>query len=271
MDCRQVTEDLLKFIRNPDLPLEEVDAAMEHFRTCAACRRKLGSFGRALATSETDRLTCGQCQDQLPGYLYATQTEQADRAQWRPVVLHLATCPHCADVYAELSALHALAESARGAEPVAYAAPQLAFLQKKRARTTRRPWRLDRLGRLVIAFSAELLGALQPAPQPGFAGASVKANEASRVLYSYTLNDAVEDLELTISAEEQRDDADRCTVTVQVHIPSRGGWPNLGGVIVTLKRGRQELATQTTDAFGNAVFAGIALADLPRLVFRIES
>ena len=59
-------------------------------------------------------------------------------------------------------------------------------------------------------------------------------------------------------------------LTVDVNIPSRGGWPELAGSRVTLRRNDIKLATQETDAFGKAVFEGIAIAELPTFVIEVE-
>ncbi len=85
-----------------------------------------------------------------------------------------------------------------------------------------------------------------------------------------SLKEAVEDLEVTITAEEAREDMAYCTVMVEVDIPSRGGWPNLADTEVTIKRGESEPETALTDAFGKAVFTGIATTELAHLVFEIN-
>jgi hypothetical protein len=89
------------------------------------------------------------------------------------------------------------------------------------------------------------------------------------MLCRLSLKEAVEDLEVTITAEEMQADPTRCTVIVKVNVPSRGGWPNLAGTEVMLKRGQLELDTQTSDAYGEVVFEGIATDDLAHLVFEI--
>jgi hypothetical protein len=123
---------------------------------------------------------------------------------------------------------------------------------------------------LVIEFSAELVRTLQaPAYQPAYAAARLKSGRSQRVLCRFSLKEAIEDLEVTITAEERRDDPAQCTVIVEVNVPSRGGWPNLAGTQVTLRRGEQELETQLTDAFGKAVFEDIRTEDLANLVFEI--
>ena len=132
------------------------------------------------------------------------------------------------------------------------------------------PWRLDDLGRLVIEFSTELVRVLRsPALQPAYATAGLKSDRAQRILCQFSLKEAVEDVEVTITVEENQRDPTNCTIIVEVDIPSRGGWPNLAGTKVTLKRGELELETQLTDAFGKAVFEGVATSALPHLVFEI--
>jgi hypothetical protein len=157
-------------------------------------------------------------------------------------------------------------------EPPRYPVPELSFLRQDRSpQPIHIPWRLDELaGRLIIEFSAELLRVLQsPAYQPADATVGLKSKKSSRTLCQLSLKEAVKDLEVTITAEETRDDPSRCTVIVEVNIPSRGGWPNFADTEVVLKRDEQELETQLTDAFGEAVFEGIATDDLAHLVFEI--
>ncbi len=120
----------------------------------------------------------------------------------------------------------------------------------------------------MIELSTELVRALRPPSlQPALTG--LKSDVSQRVICQISLKEAVKDLEVTITAEEKHSDPTCCTVIVQVNIPSRGGWPNLGGTYVTLKRGEQELETQQTDAFGKTVFEGIHTEDLGYLVFEI--
>jgi hypothetical protein len=88
-------------------------------------------------------------------------------------------------------------------------------------------------------------------------------------LLKFSLKGAIEDLAVAIAAEEQRDDPTRCTLFVDVDIPSQGGWPNLAGTEVTLKRGDATLEARRTDAYGKVVFEGIAVEDLAALIFEI--
>ncbi|MFQ5872673.1 MAG: hypothetical protein ACE5JL_02580 [Dehalococcoidia bacterium] len=171
-----------------------------------------------------------------------------------------------------ISDLTSLAYGERGVEPPRYPVPELTFLRPEKggpSQSGRIPWHLDELGRLIIEFSAELVRALQP-PANQIAYAAVKKSDRpSRVLCQLSLKEVNEDLEVSITAEEMRDDPTLCIVTVEVDIPSRGGWPNLAGSEVALKRGEQELETQLTDVFGEAVFEGIGIDDLAHLVFEI--
>ena len=75
---------------------------------------------------------------------------------------------------------------------------------------------------------------------------------------------------MRISAEAQRRDPQLLTLEVAVDIPSRGGWPNLAGSAVILRRGPDELIDeQETDAFGKVTFEDVRVEDLPLLVFEI--
>ena len=124
---------------------------------------------------------------------------------------------------------------------------------------------MNALGRLVIQFSADLLSALQPpALQPGY----LKGNAPSSL--SYALTDQIDDLNVRIHVEASRRDPQTATLEVEVDIPSHGGWPNLAGSAVILRRGPDELIDeQETDAFGKVSFEDVRAEDLPLLVFEI--
>ena len=267
-DCRAAIEHLLAYWENPDLHRAEVEAAFSHIGKCAHCKRRMRYLMRALAADEEDLMTCQECQDLLPEYLQAEAEGRADDAQWHLVAFHLETCPHCSAECATLSELLELAHRERGEEPPRYPVPDLSFLRRAKdgpPQPLSIPWRLDELGHLIIEFSAEVLRAFQ---MPAYAVSGLKS-KPPKALCQISLKEAVEDTEITITVEEMRADPVRCTVAVGVDIPSRGGWPNLAGTEVTLKRGELELNTQTTDAHGEAVFEGIATDDLPHLVFEV--
>lgn len=208
-------------------------------------------------------LTC----EQASQILATTAGGAFDPAQWELAEAHLAACPLCrqaseslADAILELSAIEELED-----------AWEIARSDRERqeaaAATPSRPFRWDALGRFIIQFSASLLQSLQP-QQPSLSYA-LKSKTGRKVLYQYALKQDKEDLEVAISVEESRDDGAQCTVIVSVQIPSRGGWPNLAGTQVALKRGDEQVAFEVTDAFGDAVLSKIPASDVPDLAFEI--
>jgi hypothetical protein len=224
-------------------------------------------FFRALNTDREDRLTCQECQDLLPDYIQAATEGRADEGQWGALAFHLEICPHCSSEYTALVELMELAWEERGVEPPLYPAPNLSFL---RPEPDKKPWRLDDLGRLIVEFSAELLRTLQPPPsQLAYAKNALKSSRSSRTLCQFALKEAIQDLDVTITAKELPENPTHCTVIIEVNIPSKGGWPHLAGTEVTFKHQGKVLETQRTDAFGQAILEGIATDDLTRLVFEI--
>lgn len=261
----------MEYLEEPGRRHDALDSAMAHMQRCPYCESSIEYLIRALTTDEEDRLTCSECQASLPAYLQAELEGRADDAGWEPITRHLETCPYCAAVYASLSDLVALAYGERGEAPADYPEPDLSFLRT--GATAERDggdlwWQLDELGHLFIRLAEGAVRALeQPTPRPSYAG--VKSAEARRTLGQFSLEEPVEDLAITLKVEESRDDPERCMVIITVDIPSQGGWPNLSGTRVTLKRGEKELATQWTDAFGTVVFDDVQRADLTRLTFEI--
>jgi hypothetical protein len=271
-ECQKALEQVTAYLDDPAEHQAKAEAAMEHIETCSHCQNNLGYLTRAIATPVLDQLTCEECQKRLPEYMQTDIAGQPDLNRWRAVAPHLANCPRCAAVYADLTDMLALANRERGLEPEKYPAPRLLFLAREPAspqQVRQIPWRLDQFGRLVVELTTELVRAIQPpAFQPAYATAQ-KA-ESAALLLRLTLADALEDLAVTITAEPVRGAAALCVVITQIVIPSRGGWPNLAGSEVTLKRDQAEIGTQVTDAFGNAVFQEILTDDLARLRFEIK-
>lgn len=262
-------ERLLIYIEQPDLYGAEAEAALGHINGCPICQRRVGYLVRALSTTEADALTCQECEELLPEYFRAETEGQVSGTRWSPVAQHLAMCPYCAAEYATLSDLSVLAYGERDAEPRRYPEPNLSFLGPKKAGSLQpvKPfWRLDEWGRLLIQFSAEFVSAWQP-PVYGLAG--LKGGQSSRVLAKFSLERAIEDLEVVITVEEKRDDPARCTIMVEVNIPSRDGWPHLAGTEVTIRQNKSTLDTRLTDAYGQAVFEAIPTSVLSQLAFEI--
>jgi hypothetical protein len=222
-------------------------------------------FAKAILSKEGDKIVCSACEAQLAEYVDAKVMGIEPAEDSAQIELHLQVCPRCARVYRELMTLMTSAYTERVPRPARKPRFDLSFLPTKPAELF---W-WDELGRLIIEFSAELVRALQPPTyQPTYA--AVKSPKSSKTLCQLSLKEEVgEDLEVTITAEEMRDDPTLCTAFVEVSIPSRGGWPNLANTEVTLKRGEAELETQLTDAFGEAIFEGINTDDLAHLVFEI--
>lgn len=228
---------------------------------------------RALNAHAEDQLTCQECQNRLPDYIVAVQNDQTDAACWRPVLLHLTTCPHCAAVYADLIALMALAEGEEGIPPDHVPIPDLTFLNPVRdmASSAPKPWHWNDLGHMVITFSADLIRMLHMSPPaPAGAGGMVKSNDPAVSLHPLTIADAGDDLYVTILVEQTKHQTNQVMLVVTVEIPSRGGWPNLRGSEVILHRGTHEPATQVTDAFGKTVFRGIGSDEVDQLVVEIK-
>lgn len=233
-------------------------------------------FARAMLSKEEDKMACSACEAQLAEYVDAQIMGIEPAEDFAQIELHLQVCPHCARAYRELMDLMTAAYTERVPRPARKPKFDFSFLPPEPAKpfdtpaaTQDKPFRWDKLGRLIIEFSAELVRALQP-PAHQLAYAMVKSYKSSRTLCQISLKKEVgEDLEVTITAEEMRDDPALCTAFVEVNIPSRGGWPNLADTEVTLKRGEVELETQLTDAYGEAIFEGISTDDLAHLVFEI--
>lgn len=254
-ECRLAIERLQAALGGA-APADALGTALGHFQSCPLCRARLAQLGGALASVEEDALSCRHCQERLPELLLARQAGQADTPEWRPVLVHLRTCPHCAEALAELAELAEL-PGADAEQPAVRQRGQLPVAGE-------RHWTLDGLGRLMITLSAELLRALQPAAH---AQAAVKRGPGPAVLLH--LEVSAGGLAVTLTAEQERDDAERCALTVAVRPPGRG-WPDLGGTEVALSCDEQALAAGITSAFGRAVFPGISTAELPRLVITIS-
>ena len=267
-ECDTAIERLSTYIANPKSASAELDTALDHIRDCPDCRRRIGYLVRAAKMNDADRMDCQACQARLPEYVEALGQGVNNSATSRAVALHLAVCPYCLAVYADLADMARLATGRIGAEPPVYPQPDLSFLPGPVTRPARRLWRLDTLGRIVIEFSADLLASLLP--QPELTPIGLKSDASPAEARSFSLAGEIADTNISVTIEPPGSDPARCTVVARVEIPSRGGWPNLGDTLVVLQRADTEIARQFTDAFGSAVFERVAVADLEQLVFVIE-
>ena len=259
MEHRQILTILLAFATNPGNPPSELNQAIAHMVDCPTCATRTRQLVAALRLPAEDQLTCEECEELIPTYLAASAPGQADPLHWAALQLHLVGCPACSEALADLIELQGLAESTLGAEPPAYPIPGRAARP-----ATRGPWRLDSFGRLLVNLAEALLP-----PPPAVAPAGLKAAPGQTTLGAATLADALPDLELHI-AVEGRPGTDRAALLVTVTIPSRGGWPNLGGSEVSLLDRGKEIARATTDAFGKAVFPDLDLSALERFSLAVE-
>ncbi len=138
-------------------------------------------------------------------------------------------------------------------------------------------WYLNELGHLIVHLTGQLVDSAKEGVsqlqesmtrQPGLIMAG-ELRSAPSQLPQFSLKGIVEDIEVEIQAKETKSDPTTCQIEVQVNIPSRGGWPNLGNIRVTLRQEDKELDNRLTNAFGAATFKNVALADLDYLVFEI--
>ncbi|MFN8459062.1 MAG: zf-HC2 domain-containing protein [Anaerolineae bacterium] len=167
---------------------------------------------------------------------------------------HLEHCPHCQ------------AELARLAD---FLAEEISWQPGEGFR-----WRwVKETGQLIIQVVGETLDNVarwvsQP-PVDQLAYGSLRSEGPDRSVGQLALLKAVEDLEVIIMVETMPRQTNHCAITVQINIPSRGGWPNLAGTEVTLKRNEVKLTTHITNAFGQTIFEGIPTADFTQLSFEL--
>lgn len=268
MEHSQALATLLSFAEQPARPPPGLDAVIAHVAACPACATGIAHLAEALRFATEDRLTCVECDELLPEYLAAAALPQDAAPRWAELRVHLVACPACREALADLAELQALAERASGAEPAAYPAARTDKAvpparpapapARPRPPPVQSPWSLDSLGRLIVDLAQALLPA-SPSPSPPLAG--LKSAPCQTTLAEVTIGDALPDLALRITVEG-RLDADRRHLLVSVEIPSRGGWPNLGGSEIVLLKGEQMVARATTDAFGSAAFTNLAAGEI---------
>jgi hypothetical protein len=269
IDCQMALKYLLIYLDQIEAQPVETEAAIEHISQCPHCYPRLGYLLRTLSNPEEDLLTCRECEALLPDYREAEMAGEAGGTRWRPVARHLEQCPSCAAEDKALSDFMGIAAAGWDLAPSPKPwTPNLSFLPPApTAQESGLPWHLNKLGHVVVQFSQALIDSWRP---PQLAAGLKKSPGSSQILYQFSLQTgAVEDCEFSITAEAKRNDPARCTVVVEVQIPSLGGWPHWAGTEVILKRDSLELERQATDPFGQAVFEDIATVDLPQLTWEI--
>ena len=209
--------------------------------------------------------------EEMAAYIDAELNQQDILLMYPRIYNHLDQCEACRAEYAEMKHLLALKcpldESALAPPPsidYTFLAPASAEPEPLQSS----PWRLSELGTVIITFSQQLLDSFRPTTQQLTFAKETPAS-STQTLIEYNLMD-VEDLDVTISGKRQSKHEEICSIAVSVNIPSRGGWPNLAGTVVTLTHAEEMIAISQTDAFGNIIFHDIAIAYLPELEFRIS-
>jgi hypothetical protein len=204
---------------------------------------------------------CQACETDLALFVDAELNGQPAAKLFPAVAEHLATCASCQQEAAELTRLLAAVQEERAVQPPRPASFDFSYLPRPAAP---QPWHFDKLGRLVIQFSADLLRSLQgPLLQPAFLkGDAVRG-------FELTAAQGLDDLQVTIHADPEAQQPGVVDLTVSVDIPSRGGWPNLAGVEVIWRQGDTTTAVQITDAFGQASLRGVPQAALAEISITI--
>ena len=211
----------------------------------------------------------------LLDYITAELNGHAAAALFPDVCAHLQQSPECWQEYVEIKQLLLLERTGQFVEPAAAGVFDFSFLtaavaQEKESKplSAASAWRLDAVGHLIVEFSAELLRMLQQFPsQPAYA--FERAEEGAQIRYQLTLQEGLDDLQVTVTVRDTPAKPDQYMLVVETDIPSRGGWPHLGDTEVTLKGGNETLAQQYTDAFGRAAFSSVPAGDLAHLIIEI--
>jgi hypothetical protein len=220
---------------------------------------------------------CHANQDELYAYVDAELNNLPVATLYPLLHSQLATCESCRLVYEDLKALLTMERNGTLVQPPVPASFDFTYLTQsvgagaKPVSANRVEkvvdhilWHLTDVGRLVMALSAEFVQSLQlDAPQPAFLKST--AND----LFAVSSPDIADDLRVTVTARAKRRDPERCTITVTADIPSRNGWPHLGGTAVTVMVGGREVETLSTDAYGKVIFADIDRNDLAQLVLTV--
>lgn len=249
---------------------------MTQSKTQAVLTSLYGSHGRSSnnnAGSDTQQSLCNIYEEAILAYAEVVQEGLPLSRSMAMVQEHLLQCASCRQVYEESKAIYALGDEPPIPPSVQLPKFDLSFLPSpqcensvEEAKHRWRNWAMDNLGRLVIEFSTQLLDTVQPMPQLAFAKSG--PGQANKSLFELTI-DEYDDLLVKIEGKQNRSQPEDCDLAISVDIPSRGGWPMLGGTHVALRRGDLPLDSVETDAFGQANVTNIKQADLPKLVITV--
>lgn len=221
-----------------------------------------------LAESPDPQTSCEQIDmENLLAYIEAEFAER-DADQLYPYVrTALNQSPVCQQAYAAMKEFLRQERSEEWRKPPRSPTFDFSYLSASASPSliTVQPWRWwTALGRLIIEFSEEIiqkLHSVQPQPTYTFQRSASAPSEA----YRLALESVVEDLNIQVSIQPERQGANSYTLIVETDIPSRGGWPNLTNTQVVLKLDNAVIQTRLTDAFGKAVFDPLADVQLAQL------
>lgn len=214
---------------------------------------------------------CDGCQEHLAAFVDAELAGFDLEPGFSALRAHLAACTNCQEAYEELRELLGLEREGALDAPPMPGYFDFGYLPTRSAAPSSREtapggaWRWDALGRLIIQFSADLLRSLRaPGLQPGY----LKGTDFASAEYS--MSDPAEGVEVRVRVAPLQHDPRLYDVAVDIEIARRGGWPNLRGILVTLRYDAAEpRITRETDAFGRVVFEGISAEALSDLGFEI--
>ena len=267
-DCVMNTRQLLLYLEAPS----QHPAIETHLRTCRSCRKKLARLSQAAQTQQSDGMTCGQCQAQLPDYAQA-QIEGRDFAQlFIEAHNHLALCPHCQRLYQQLLEIDDLLSAGGLPEPATYSPPDLSFLRRSSAPERlgdiiRRGayWTQSRTRTLIVDMQAFVSLGRQPTLAPAIRGEEHKPDE---MVYQIILGpEKLDDLDVEVTVHRQPDRPGAARVVIYVRVPSRLS-AGFTGSQVEMKTG-ETTRTVRTDDDGRAVFEDVLLDDLKATTFEI--
>jgi hypothetical protein len=225
-------------------------------------------LARALAAPH-DEQACAECLDALEAYVGAQLDGEAYAERFPAVAEHLDRCVACAEAYALLYETHLAAEQLPA--PSRVPAPDLGFLTPSATPIERAAERAALIATAIARAGSQLRLALSQAlldllPPP----ASVPALRGEpRVLLELSIPVADPAVaEIALAAYRLAGAGEQCDLRVRVVLHGRD-WPDLAQIPIELWVGeRRERAL--TDPWGEAVFEGIPVADLPRAIVAVE-
>lgn len=237
----------------------------------------------ALEQPRDDLLTCEECEEQLPAYLYAVQQAEHNEEQWQILRHHLQLCPHCQGEYAALREMMATLYDEKDTVAVNSAEPLVDFLQQTNVGPQHHSeqWHLDAFGNLLITWSAELIRQWQQRVVPLSSPMGLKADKSMEsLLFEAQLLNQGPDRAIHIRVIQSPTEPTLCSIEITVDWQDREPLA-MAGTKVTLRRRDGQtsdeyalgdsLATLPTDGFGTVIFQGIEVKDLANLQVEIGS